>query len=141
MQGMGLQGLTQVHEAANFFGTGGELGAADQHVGRFGCGQVVADWTDATQSLYQHWQFPVGSALDEFFKATELDDVQTGLVNMIVFIGKQGDFAVAFNPGQGFDHNPFEFFRVFGSLKFVAHDLALVIMDLVIGKGDGFAFQ
>ena len=103
MQGVGLEGLAQVHEAADLVRRGREFIDADQLVGGLGGGQMMADRADAAQALHQHRQFPVGPALDEFLEAPELDDVQAGLVDAPVGVLQQGDLAVTLDPGQGID--------------------------------------
>ena len=80
VQGMGLQGLPVVHQAAHLLGAGGDRRGADDAVARLGRRQVVAHRADAAQALHQHRHFPVGPALDELLEAAELDDVQPRLL-------------------------------------------------------------
>ena len=86
MQRVGLQGLAVVHQATDLLGSRCQLCRADQHVGGLGRGKVVADRADAAQALYQHRQFPVGPALDEFFEATEFDNVQPRLLDAQILV-------------------------------------------------------
>jgi hypothetical protein len=68
VQGMRLQDLAGMHQAADLLGGRRQLPDAEDHVQRLGGGQVVRDRTDAAQALHHDRDFPVGPALDEFSK-------------------------------------------------------------------------
>ena len=105
MQRVRLQGLAEMHQAAHLFGRRRQLRRADQHVGGLGRRQVMADRADAAQALYQNRQFPVGPPLDEFLEAAEFDDVQSRLLDMVLVIEQQRDFAMPLNAGDRLDHD------------------------------------
>ena len=115
VQGMRLQCLPIVHQAAYFLGRRCQLRGSNQHVGGLGSGEMMAHRTDAAEPLYQYRQLPVGSALDELFKAAKLDNVQACLTDFQVFILQQRYLAMTFDTGQWLDDDTFELFGVTGS--------------------------
>ena len=121
VQGMRLQHLAVVHQAAHLLGGGRQRLHPQHHVQRLGGGQVVRDGADAAQALHHDRHFPVGAALDEAFEAAELDDVQPYLMHLVVLVEQQGDLAVAFDARDRLDGDAAEFFRVGGGFQFEAH--------------------
>ncbi len=105
VQGVGLEHLAVVHQAAHLLGRRRELArpGADDDVHGLGRGQVVADRADAAEPLDEDRGLPVGAALDEALEAAELDDVEAGLGHLAGVVEADGDLAVAFDPGDGFD--------------------------------------
>src|SRR5210317_1947277 len=106
-----------MHQPADLGCRGRQLTGADNHVGGFRCSQMMADWADSAQALYQYRQFPVGSALDEFLKAAELGDMQTCLPDIAVFSLQQGNLAMAFYAGQRLDDDAFQFLGSLGCFQ------------------------
>ena len=125
VQGVGLEDLPIVHQAADLLGRGGEGQGADHRVEGLGGGQVVAHRADAAQALHHHRHFPVGAALDELLEAPELDDVQPRLFHVAGLVEQQGDLAVAFHPRDGVDGDPAQVFPVDGGFQFEAHGVNL----------------
>jgi hypothetical protein len=103
VQGVGLQDLAGMHQAADLLGGRRQLLDAEHHVQRLGGGEVVRDRADAAQALHHDRHFPVGPALDEFFEAAEFDDVQAHLMHLVVVVEQDGDLAVALDPRHGID--------------------------------------
>jgi hypothetical protein len=108
---MRLEHLSIVHEAADFFGRRGQLVHAHDQIHGLGGSQMMADRTDAAESLNQDRDFPVGAALDESFEPTEFDNMKAGLLNHVVLIQKERYLAVAFDASHGLDDHPLQFFR------------------------------
>ena len=107
VQGVGLEHLAVVHEPPHLLGRRGQLArpGADDDVHGLGRGQMVADRADAAEPLDEDRGLPVGPALDEALEAAELDDVETGLGHLAGVVQPDGDLAVAFDPGDGFDRD------------------------------------
>ena len=152
MQGVGLEGLAQVHEAPDLVRRGRQFIDADQLIRGLGGGQVVADRADAAQALHQHRQFPVGPALDELLEAPEFDDVQARLLDVVIGVLEQGDLAVALDPGQRVDGDALEAGGLgrrlqAGDFRVAVHGGVLggagrsVVVQLGVGQADGLAGQ
>ena len=101
VQGVRLEELPVVHEPAHLLGRGGELLTADEPVDRLGGAEVVAHGADAAEPLDGHGHLPEHTALDEPLEAPELDDVEPGLGNIIVFVEQQRHLPVPFDTGDG----------------------------------------
>jgi hypothetical protein len=110
VQGVGLQDLAGMHQAADLLGGRRQLLDAEHHVQRLGGGEVVRDRADAAQALHHDRHFPVGAALDEFFEAAEFDDVQAHLMHLVVVVEQDGDLAVALDPRHGIDGDAAQLF-------------------------------
>jgi hypothetical protein len=121
VQGVGLQDLAGMHQAADLLGGRRQLLDAEHHVQRLGGGEVVRDRADAAQALHHDRHFPVGAALDEFLEAAEFDDVQAHLVHLVVVVEQDGDLAVAFNPRNGIDGDAAQLFGGFGGFECEFH--------------------
>jgi hypothetical protein len=65
----------------------------------------MADRTDAAKPLDEDRGLPIGPVLDEALEATEFDDMETGPDYLPGVIEVDGDLAVAFHPGDGFDRD------------------------------------
>jgi hypothetical protein len=66
---------------------------------------VVADRADAAEPLDRDRHLPVRAPLDEALEASELDDVQAGLLHLACIIEQDRDLAVSFDAGNRFDHD------------------------------------
>jgi hypothetical protein len=121
MQRVRLQDLAIVHEPPDLVGGRGQVVNADHLVQRLGRRQVVAHRTDATQPLHHHRDLPVGSSLDEFFEAAELDDVQPHLLHLIVVVEQDRDLAMPLNAGDRLDDHPLQAGGMCGGFKFGTH--------------------
>ncbi len=122
VQGMRLQDLAEVHQAANFLCRRRQLLDAENHVQRLRCRQVVRHRTDAAQALHHHRHFPVGAALDEFFEAAKFDDMQAHLMHLVVVIQQDRHLAVALDARYGIDRDAAEFFGGEGGFEFECHE-------------------
>ena len=131
VQGVGLQDLAIVHQAANLLG-GRRQRDAEHHVQRLRRGQVVRYRADAAQALHHHRHFPVGTALDELLEAAELDDVQSDLMHLVVVVEQDGDLAVAFDPGHRVDGDAPQQVGVGGGFQCEAHDGYLDFCSVVV---------
>ena len=132
VQGVGLEHLPVVHQAPHLLRRRGELArpGADDDVHGLGRGQVVADRADAAEPLDEDRGLPVGPALDEALEAAELDDVEAGLGHLAGVVQPDGDLAVAFDPGDGFDRD------------LSTHGRSLSVeFDQVVGQVDGPALD
>jgi hypothetical protein len=94
MQGMRLQDLAVMHQAAQLLGARRQPLCADHAVERLGRRQMVRHRADAAQPLHHHRHFPVRPTLDELLEAAEFDDVQAHLLHLIVLVEQQGNLAV-----------------------------------------------
>ncbi len=112
VQGVRLQDLAVVHQAADLFRGRRQLLDAQHHVQRLRCGEVVRDRADAAQALHHDRHFPVGAALDELFEAAEFDDVQAHLLHLVVVVEQDGDLAVALDARHGIDGDAAQLFGV-----------------------------
>ena len=121
VQGVGLQCLTQVHQAAQFLRGRCELIDADELVDCLGGSQMVADRTDAAEALHEHRQLPVGPALDEALEATEFDDMQPRLLDAVLLVHQQCDLAVALDARDRIDHDAAKILRVLRGFKMFVH--------------------
>jgi len=92
-----------MHQPSHFFGRGRQAVDAGDQVHRLDGGQVMTDGADTTETLDQDRHFPVGATLNKTFEATEFDDVQAGLLDLLLFVEQDGDFAVTLDPGDRFD--------------------------------------
>ena len=121
VQGVGLEHLAVVHQAAHLLRRRGQLArpGADDDVHGLGRGQVVADRADAAEPLDEDGGLPVGAALDEALEAAELDDVETGLDDLAGVVQPDGDLAVALDAGDGFDR------------YFLTHGLSILQSNLI----------
>ena len=108
VQRVRLEDLPVVHQPAHLLGRRRELLAADDAVHGLGGGQVVADRADAAQALDQHRHFPERPALDEALEAAELDDVQAGLLHLVLLVEQDRDLAVPLDAGHRLDDDAFE---------------------------------
>ena len=70
-----------MHEQSHFQSCWGEVLASNDSVYRLSCSKMVANRTDATQSLNQYRYFPEWSPLDKAFESSEFNYMQTGLFN------------------------------------------------------------
>ena len=105
VQSVRLEHLAVVHQAAHLLRGRGQLARTgpDDDVHGLGRRQVVADGADAAEPLDEDRGLPVGTALDEPLETAELDDVEPGLDYLTGVVQPDGDLAVAFDPGDGFD--------------------------------------
>ena len=138
MKRMGLQGLTEMQQAAQLLGRGREPLHADQLIHRLGRRQLMTDRANPAQPLDDEWHFPVGTPLNEFFKTAKLDDVETCLMNMVFCVEQQCDLAMPLNTGDGVDGNAPEIGRSANiGLRFgvLFHSrLPLIVMQQIMGK-------
>ncbi len=105
VQSMRLQRLAVVHQAPHLFRRGRQDIDTVDEVHGLGGSQVMADRADTTEALHGDRGFPIGAALNEALKATELDDVQPGLFDLVFRVQQDRDFAVPFHAGNGLDDN------------------------------------
>jgi hypothetical protein len=98
---MGLEHLSIVQQSAQFGCCRREVFGIEAHdlVDGFGSGQVVADRTNATKSLYQHGCFPIGMPLNEAFETPELNDVEKTVFDAAVFVHMNRYPAMSFHSG------------------------------------------
>jgi hypothetical protein len=97
-----------MHQAAHLLPGGGQSltgSGPNQHIEGFSGGQVMADGANPAQPLNQHGGFPIRPALDETFKAPELDNVKPGSSNLILIIQVNGHLSVTLNSGDRFYGN------------------------------------
>ena len=106
VQRMRLQGLTEMQQASQFLSRGREPLHADQLIHRLGRRQLMTDRADTAQPLNDERHFPVGTPLNEFFETSKFDDVETCLMNMVVRVEQQRDFAMPLNTGDWVNSNP-----------------------------------
>ena len=70
---------------------------------------AAARWWLTGQMPHSRWtddrDFPVGPPLDERLEAAKLDDVQAHLMDVVVLVEQDGDFAVAFDAGDRLDRD------------------------------------
>ena len=69
---------------------------------------------DAAQPLDHDRHFPVRPALNEFFEAAKLDNMQAHLMHLVLVVEQDGDLAVPLDPGNGIDGNAAQLFGVLG---------------------------
>jgi hypothetical protein len=105
VQRVRLEHLAVVHQPPHLFRRRRQLVRADDHVGRLGRREVVADRANAAQTLHQHGHFPIRPALDEAFEAAEFHDMETRPLDPPVVVDEQRDLAVPLDAGDGFDDN------------------------------------
>ena len=91
--------------------------ATGDDVHRFGRREVVADWTDAAQPLHRDRDFSVGPALDERLEAAKLDNVQAHLMDAVVLVEQDRNFAVTFDPGDRLDRDAPQRLRLLGGFQ------------------------
>ena len=77
-EGVALNDLAPVHQAAQLFG-GGRNAHAQNGVAGFGRGHQVADRADAADAGGDAGHFPKAAALAEFFKAAEFGHMEAGI--------------------------------------------------------------
>jgi hypothetical protein len=106
MQGVRLQDLAVVHQAAQLLGTRRQFLGADDVVERLGRRKVMRDRADAAQPLHHHRHFPIRAPLDELLETTEFDDVQANLLHLVVGVEQQRDLAVPFDARHRIDGHP-----------------------------------
>jgi hypothetical protein len=82
---------------------------------------MMADRADTAESLHQHRQLPERPALDELLEPSELDDVQSRLLHLIVRIEQQRDLAVALDPRHRFDDDAPELIGIGGGFEWGWH--------------------
>ena len=105
-QGMGLDDLAQVHQAAQFFGAGRDLDGEDR-VARLGGGQQMADRADAAHARSDAGHFPEGPPLAKPLETAKLGHMKPGVRHIARIIQVDGDLGVSFNPGDGVNYYPF----------------------------------
>ena len=136
MQGVRLHDLSVMHQAADLLRRYRDR-RAEHAVKRLGRCQLVRDRADAAQALHHHRHFPIGSALDEFLEATELDDVQPRLLHAVVFVQQQGDLAMALDARDRVDRDTAQALRVGGGFKRAVHDRSSMLSRSATGRGPG----
>ncbi len=99
VQGMRLQHLAIMHQAPDFIGSDRHAGT-NEHIAGFGRCEVMADRTYAAHAFGEHRHFPEGAALDEFFEAAELDNMESGLFDISGITQREGNFTMAFYAGD-----------------------------------------
>ena len=139
MQRVRLQNLAEMQQAAELFSGRREPLHADKLVHRLGRRQLMTDRADPAQALHYERHFAVRAALNEFFEAAKLDDVETCLVDMIFFIQQQRDLAVPLDPRDGIDSNTPE--RRFGLVVLFHVEILSIVMQQVLGEHRFFSFQ
>jgi hypothetical protein len=103
VQRVRLVHLPVVHQTAHLLCRGRQLFAAHDDVHGLGRSQVVADRTDAAQTLHQNRHFPKEPPLDETLEAAKFHDMQAGLYDLSALVEQNGDFSVSFDAGYRLD--------------------------------------
>ena len=103
-QGMALDDLPEVHQAAELVGGGGDV---DRHdgVARLGGGQQMADGADAANPWGDAGHLAVGATLTELLEPAELDYVKLGVGHVAGVVHEDADLGVALDTGHGVNDN------------------------------------
>ena len=102
---MRLEELSIMHQTAHLFTCWSKVFWANtnDYIKSFCSRQVVRHRADTTKALHEHWNLPIGTALDKALEASELDDVQASLGNLFVVVEQDGHFAVTLYAGYWLD--------------------------------------
>ena len=73
----------------------------------FGAGHVVGDGADAADAGGDDGEVFGAAAFAEAFEAAEFGDLEVGVVDVAGVVEEEGDFAVAFEAGDGVDDDFF----------------------------------
>ena len=101
-EGMRLEDLPQIHQPAQLDRGRRDL-HREQHIARLRRRQQMADGADAADAGAEPGHLPEGPALAESLEAAKLGDVEARSATCIVFIEKDGDLRVAFDPRHRVD--------------------------------------
>ncbi len=107
-QGVGLDDLGQVHQAAQLVGGRGDVHRQDA-VARLGRGQQVADRADPADARRDRRHLPEGPALAEALEAAELGHVEAGVAHLARVVQVDAYLRVALDAGDRVDHNALSF--------------------------------
>lgn len=102
VHGVGLDGLSHVHEFPEELGGSGDIDA-EELVAGFDGGEVVANGADAADAFGDLGHFVEESAFAEFFESAELVDVESGSFDVSGVVELDGDFGMSFDASHGFD--------------------------------------
>jgi hypothetical protein len=72
---------------------------------------MMANRANTAKPLHKYRNFPERPAFDESLKASELDNVQTSLLDYVFLVKQNRDFAVSFDAGYGLYYYSSQFFR------------------------------
>ena len=104
MERVGLQKLAEIHEPAALISGGSEFVRAHDHVHRLRGGEVMAQGTDAAQTLNDDRDVPEHLALNEALEAPEFNNMKARLLDFSGFIQPDSHFAMSFDPCDWIDH-------------------------------------
>ena len=105
-QGVGLQQLGVVHQAALEHGGARHLHSEDGVAGLGAC-QHVAHRADAADARHEAGHFVERAPLADLFEAPELGDVELGRFHRARIVQIDGDLGVPFDAGHGMNHDAF----------------------------------
>jgi hypothetical protein len=138
VQGMRLVHLPVVHQAAHLFCRRRQVFAAHDAIHGLGRGQMVADRTDAAQTLHQHRHLPERTPLDEALEPAELDHVQAGLDDLLILVEQDDDLPVSLHAGDGLDDDSLRnAHRNFLLAFLLSCRPGSVVLDKFVGQREG----
>ena len=103
-QGMGLDHLGAVEQPTQI-PAGRRHSCSQNGIAGLGRGQGVTHREDAADTFHQGRHFVKGAPFAEFFESPELGGMKAGIGHLAGLVQLDGDFAVAFNAGDGIDND------------------------------------
>ncbi len=105
-EGVALHKLAPVHQLAQL-GRGGRNADAQNGVPGLGRGHQMADRADAANAGGDAGHLPKAAAFAELLEAAELGDMEAGIRHLTGIIQMNRDLGVAFDTGDGINHDNF----------------------------------
>ena len=105
-QGVALDELAQVHEAAQLVGGGRDVDGHDRVTG-LGRGQQMAHGANAADAGGDAGHFRVGPALAKLLEAAKLDHVELGVGHIALVVQEDADLSVALDACDGVNDDAF----------------------------------
>ena len=127
VDGVGLQNLAVMHQPPHLLRRGRQPVHASDDVHGLSGAKMMADRTNAAETLDDDGNLPIHASLDEALETPEFHDVETRLLDLAGLVEPDGDLAVTFDAGDRIDY---DLARTLNDLD-VAHRLCLFMMPLI----------